>query len=124
MQINLAQETLRGLLSHWLTKRKQRSSGPQASANGVDLSSAKDSSTKNHSHGRDAEDGIEGQNSILPAFEFSRISPPSIITEGSQGGPWRKKLTELDGTEDDKDLPGWCLECILNNKMPPRENAK
>ncbi|CAA6670540.1 unnamed protein product [Spirodela intermedia] len=114
-KINLAQETLRGLLSHWLTRRKQRS-GSQASANG-DMSSGKDVTMKNHSHAREVDGGVENQNVVLPAFEFSRVSPPSIITEGSQGGPWRKKLTELDGTEDEKDLPWWCLDCILNLRI-------
>ncbi|XP_078444046.1 transducin/WD40 repeat-like superfamily protein [Wolffia australiana] len=122
-KINLAQETLRGLLSPWLAKRKQRSSGPQVSANGGDLPSGKDA-TKNHSHSNEVDDGVEGQSAVLPAFEFSRVFPPSIITEGSQGGPWRKKLTELDGSEDEKDLPWWCLDSVLKNRMPPRENAK
>jgi WD repeat-containing protein 48 len=59
-----------------------------------------------------------------PAFEFPTASPPSIITEGSQGGPWRKKSTDLDGTEDEKELPGWVIECVLHSRLPPRDNAK
>ena len=30
----------------------------------------------------------------------------------------------LDGTEYEKDFPLWCLDCVLNNKLPPRENTK
>ncbi|XP_039029165.1 WD repeat-containing protein 48-like isoform X2 [Hibiscus syriacus] len=26
--------------------------------------------------------------------------------------------------EDDKEFPSWVLDCILNNRLPPRENAK
>uniref|UniRef100_A0A1D1XI50 WD repeat-containing protein 48 n=1 Tax=Anthurium amnicola TaxID=1678845 RepID=A0A1D1XI50_9ARAE len=122
LKINLAQETLRGLLSHWLTKRRQRSIS-LASANG-DMPSGRDVALRSHSHAREVDDTVESQNMVLPAFEFSTVSPPSIITEGSQGGPWRKKLTELDGTEDEKDLPWWCPDCILNGRMPPRENTK
>jgi len=61
---------------------------------------------------------------VYPPFEFSSVSPPSIITEGSQGGPWRKKITEFTGTEDEKDFPLWCLDAVLNNRLPPRENTK
>ncbi|MQM00038.1 hypothetical protein Taro_032771 [Colocasia esculenta] len=122
LQVNLAQETLRGLLSHWLSKRRQRS-GSQAAVNG-DMSAGRDVAIRNHSHAREADDSVENQSPILPSFEFSTVSPPSIITEGSQGGPWRKKLTELDGTEDEKDFPWWCLDCVLNGRIPPRENTK
>lgn len=122
-QINLAQETLRGLLAHWLAKRRQRP-GSHASANG-DVPSGKDASVRNLPHTRlDVDDVGENHNLVLPAFEFSTVSPPSIITEGSQGGPWRKKITDLEGTEDEKDIPWWCLDCVLNGRMPPRENTK
>ncbi|XP_068659553.1 uncharacterized protein [Aristolochia californica] len=125
VKINLAQETLRGLLVHWLAKRRQKS-GSQASANGDVPSSGKDIPIRSHSHSRaEVEDGADNHSGlVLPSFEFSTVSPPSIITEGSQGGPWRKKITELDGTEDEKDLPWWCLDCVLNGRMPPRENSK
>ncbi|XP_021891204.1 WD repeat-containing protein 48 isoform X1 [Carica papaya] len=122
-KVNLARETLKGLLAHWLIRRKQRS-GSQASANG-DVPSGKDTATRSHTHSRIDMDGNADNDSIVyPPFEFSTVSPPSIITEGSQGGPWRKKITELDGTEDEKDFPWWCLECVLNNRLPPRENTK
>ncbi|XP_021891207.1 WD repeat-containing protein 48 isoform X2 [Carica papaya] len=121
-KVNLARETLKGLLAHWLIRRKQRS-GSQASANG-DVPSGKDTATRSHTHSRIDMDGNADNDSIVyPPFEFSTVSPPSIITEGSQGGPWRKKITELDGTEDEKDFPWWCLECVLNNRLPPRENT-
>ncbi|KAJ4836958.1 hypothetical protein Tsubulata_037671, partial [Turnera subulata] len=121
-KVNLARETLKGLLSHWLAKRKQRL-GSQASANG-DVSSGKDITPRSVAHPRIEVDGAENDSLVYPPFEFSTVSPPSIVTEGSQGGPWRKKITDLDGTEDDKDFPWWCLDCVLNNRLPPRENTK
>ncbi|KAK1269783.1 hypothetical protein QJS04_geneDACA005338 [Acorus gramineus] len=124
VKINLAQETLRGLLTHWMAKRRQRS-GPRLSVNG-DVPSSKDVSIRTHTHSRiEVDDGAENHNAMVhPSFEFSTVSPPSIITEGSHGGPWRKKITDLDGTEDEKDFPWWCLDCVLNGRMPLRENTK
>ncbi|KAJ0013253.1 hypothetical protein Pint_20598 [Pistacia integerrima] len=122
-KVNLARETLKGLLAHWLAKRRQKV-GSQASANG-DVSSGKDITTRSLTHSRIEVDGnVENDSMVYPPFEFSTVSPPSIITEGSQGGPWRKKITDLDGTEDEKDFPYWCLDCVLNNRLPPRENTK
>lgn len=122
-KVNLARETLKGLLSHWLTKRKQKS-GSQPPPNG-EIPSGKDISSKSISHSRIEVDGnTENDSMVYPPFEFSTASPPSIITEGSHGGTWRKKITDLDGTEDEKDFPWWCLDCVLNNRLPPRENTK
>nr|ADN33906.1 nucleotide binding protein [Cucumis melo subsp. melo] len=122
-KVNLARETLKGLMAHWFAKRKQRF-GSQASANG-DVLSGKDTSARSLSHSRlEADGNAENDSMVYPPFEFSTVSPPSIITEGSQGGPWRRKITELDGTEDEKDFPWWCLDCVLNNRLPPRENTK
>ncbi|XP_010245380.1 PREDICTED: WD repeat-containing protein 48 isoform X2 [Nelumbo nucifera] len=121
-KVNLARETLKGLLVHWLAKRRQRS-GQQASANGDP--SARDMAVRSHTHSRVEIDGnMENDFMVYPPFEFSTVSPPSIITEGSHGGPWRKKITELDGSEDEKDFPWWCLDCVLNNRLPPKENTK
>ncbi|XP_044499928.1 WD repeat-containing protein 48-like [Mangifera indica] len=122
-KVNLARETLKGLLAHWLAKKRQKV-GSQASANG-DILSGKDINTRSLTHSRMEVDGNPENDSVVyPPFEFSTISPPSTITEGSQGGPWRKKITDLDGTEDEKDFPYWCLDCVLNNRLPPRENTK
>ncbi|KAL7234922.1 hypothetical protein ACSBR1_018400 [Camellia fascicularis] len=122
-KVNLARETLKGLLAHWLTRRRQRF-GSQASANG-EVSSGKDISARSHTLSRIEVDGnAENDSMVYPPFEFSTASSPSIITEGSQGGPWRKKITDLEGTEDEKDFPWWCLDCVLNNRLPPRENTK
>ncbi|XP_044482819.1 WD repeat-containing protein 48-like isoform X1 [Mangifera indica] len=122
-KVNLARETLKGLLVHWLAKRRHKV-GSQASANG-DVLSGKDITTRSFTHSRiEVDVNAENDSMVYPPFEFSTISPPSIITEGSQGGPWRKKITDLDGTEDDKDFPYWCLDCVLNNRLPPRENTK
>ncbi|KAL2325440.1 hypothetical protein Fmac_024498 [Flemingia macrophylla] len=121
-KVNLAQETLKGLLANWLTKRKQRIGTP-ATANG-ELLSGKDSATS-LSHSQVEVDGSsETDAMVYPPFEFSIVSPPSIITEGTHGGSLRKKITDLDGTEDEKDFPWWCLDCLLNNRLPPRENTK
>ncbi|GMG99630.1 hypothetical protein Nepgr_001470 [Nepenthes gracilis] len=122
-KVNLARETLKGLLAHWLAKRKQRL-GSQSSANG-DIQSMKDISARTMIHSRIEVDGSsENDSAVYPPFEFSTVSPPSIITEGSHGGPWRKKITDMDGIEDEKDFPWWVLDCVLNNRLPPRENTK
>lgn len=123
LQINLARETLKGLLAHWLVKRKQRMGNPSP-ANG-ELLPGNDNGTRSLTHSRIEVDGnSENDAMVYPPFEFSIVSPPSIVTEGTHGGPWRKKITDLDGTEDDKDFPWWCLDCLLNNRLPPRENTK
>ncbi|KAK8477056.1 hypothetical protein V6N11_070884 [Hibiscus sabdariffa] len=121
-KLNLARETFKGLLAHWMTKRRQRL-GSQASVNGNVLS-GKDINSRSIANSRIEVDGnAENDSMVYPSFEFSTVSPPSIITEGSQGGPWRKKITELDGTEDEKDFPGWVLDCVLCNKLPSRDNT-
>lgn len=102
---------------------KRKRPGAQASVNG-DISSGRDVSIRSHSR-IEVDEAADNHNAaVLPAFEFSTVSPPSIITEGTHGGPWRKKITDLDGTEDERDLPWWCLDCVLNGRMPPRENTK
>uniref|UniRef100_A0A7N0ZS41 WD repeat-containing protein 48 n=1 Tax=Kalanchoe fedtschenkoi TaxID=63787 RepID=A0A7N0ZS41_KALFE len=122
-KVNLARETLKGLLTHWLKKRRQRF-GSQALSNGETVS-GKESSAKSLAHSKaDADGNVEIDSIVYPPFEFSTASPPSIITEGSSGCPWRKKITNLDGTEDEKDFPWWCLDAVLNNRLPPRENTK
>ncbi|CAI0432372.1 unnamed protein product [Linum tenue] len=121
-KVNLARETLKGLLIHWLSKKKHRV-GSQASSNGEVLP-GKDITSRSLSNSRVEVDGNAENDSIYPPFEFSTASPPSILTEGSQGGPWRKKTTDLDGREDEKDFPWWCLDCVLHNRLPPRENTK
>lgn len=124
---NLGQATLRGLFADWLVCRRQRASAAPV-ANGDSVTS-REGGHGNHGHGRGSNSDayLGAENRSLPtcsAFDFSSLSPPSIITEGSQGGPWRKKITELDGTEDERDLPSWCLDCLLHGRYPPRENAK
>lgn len=121
-KVNLARETLKGLLAHWLTRRRQRYV-PQATSNG-EIPSGNNISSRNTLCRIEIDGNADNDNVVYPPFEFSTTSPPSIITEGSQGGAWRKKITDLDGTEDEKDFPLWCLECVLNNKLPPRENTK
>lgn len=123
-KICLAEETLKGLFAHWLTKRRSKS-GFQAPANG-DVLPAKDISARSHSLSTRVEsnDNAEAHSSVVRhAFKFSTVSPPSIITEGSHGGPWRKKITELDGTEDEKDIPRWCLDC-LDKGVPTKDVTK
>ncbi|XP_057806683.1 uncharacterized protein LOC131021493 isoform X2 [Salvia miltiorrhiza] len=122
-KVNLARETLKGLLAHWLTKRRQRF-GSQSSANG-EIPPGKEMSTRTLTLSRiEGDSNSENDSAVYPPFEFLAASPPSIVTEGSQGGPWRKKITDLDGTEDEKDFPWWVLDCVLNNRLPPRENTK
>ncbi|KAK6128923.1 hypothetical protein DH2020_037327 [Rehmannia glutinosa] len=122
-KVNLARETLKGLLAHWLTRRRQRL-GSQTSANG-EIPTGNVLPTRTLTLSRVEGDGfIENDLTVYPPFEFSEAAPPSIITEGTQGGPWRKKITDLDGSEDEKDFPWWVLDCVLNNRLPPRENTK
>ncbi|XP_038992655.1 WD repeat-containing protein 48-like [Hibiscus syriacus] len=122
-KINLGLETLKGLLAHWMAKRRQKL-GLQTSANGNVLS-GKVTTQRSLAHSRIEVDGnAETVPTVYPPFELSTVSPPSIITEGSQGGPWRKKITELYGTEDEKHFPWWVLDCGLNNQLPSRENTK
>ncbi|CAM0950116.1 unnamed protein product [Alopecurus aequalis] len=120
LKINLAHETLRGLLLHWSKRRPKP--GPHSLSNG-DGSMGRDVSSKNLPLPRsEVDDGAENHASnVLPSFEFSTVSPPSVITESSSGGPWRKRITDLDGTEDD--LPWWCVDCAENNRFP-KENTK
>ncbi|KAG9152582.1 hypothetical protein Leryth_022964, partial [Lithospermum erythrorhizon] len=122
-KVNIARETLKGLLAHWLMKRKQKS-GSSALANG-DMPSGKDISSRTLPLSRTEVDGnAENDSLVYPPFEFSVAFPPSIMTEGSHGGPWRKKITDLDGSKDEKDFPSWVLDCVLNNRLPARENTK
>ncbi|KAI3816310.1 hypothetical protein L1987_16003 [Smallanthus sonchifolius] len=105
-RFNLARETLKGLLAHWLSKKKHKSES-HVTISKVEVDGAP-----------------ENDSAVYPPFEFSTTSPPSIITEGSHNGPWRKKITAMDGTEDEKDLPSWVLDCVLDNRLPPREHTK
>lgn len=119
----MARETIKGLLAHWLSKKKHKS-GPQPLANG-EVPPARDISGRSITLSKVEVDGApENDSAVYPPFEFSTTSPPSIITEGTQNSPWRKKITEMDGTEDEKDLPWWVLDCVLQNRLPPREHTK
>eukprot|EP00250_Pteridium_aquilinum_P009427 c18661_g1_i1 orf=203-2506(+) len=127
-KLNLGQETLRGLFSRWLIGRRQKTGGLPL-ANG-DAQPNREAGNGNHVNGRlsgnlDSHSVADNHTSIVyPAFDFSTSSSPSIISEGSHGGAWRKKLSFLDGTEDEKSLPAWCLDCLLHGRLPPRENTK
>ncbi|XP_076890559.1 uncharacterized protein LOC143541679 [Bidens hawaiensis] len=117
-KINLARETLKGLLVHWLSKKKHKP-GSQPSVNGEAPSGRSNTVSKAEVDGNSENDTV-----VYPPFAFSTVSPPSIITEGPQSGPWRKKITDLDGTEDEKEFPWWVLDCVLHNRLPPREHTK
>ncbi len=85
LQLNIGQETLRGLMANWMTRRRQRSSTTSTAANG----DAESGIGEHHPDRRpSSDDSHDDSNShqplVLPAFEFSTSSPPSIITEGSQ----------------------------------------
>ncbi|CAN0897573.1 WD repeat-containing protein 48 [Linum grandiflorum] len=122
-KVNLARETLKGLFAHWFAKRKQRH-GSQASSNG-EVIPTKDISSRSLANSRAESDGsAENDSAVYPPFEFSKLSPPSIVTEGPQGSPWRKKITELDGTEDQKDFPAWCWDYVLHNRTLPKDNSR
>ncbi|KAK4409736.1 WD repeat-containing protein 48 [Sesamum angolense] len=114
-KVNLARETLKGLLAHWVSRGEQRF-GSQTTVNG-EIPSGKDLSSRTLTLSR--VEGVIWKFAVYPPFDFLQL-----VTEGSQGGPWRKKTTDLDGTEDEKDFPWWVLDCVLNNRLPPRENTK
>jgi len=88
VQLNIGQETLRGLLAHWSTQRRAKSVAP-TTPNG-DVSPSLNSGAGEH--GSNRRTGLDDnkhepsvqQTRVLPSFEFSTQSPPSIITEGSQ----------------------------------------
>ena len=72
LQVNLARETLEGLLAHWLTKRKQRF-GSQSVANG-EVSSGKDISARSISHSRMEVDGnAENDSMVYPPLSFQQF---------------------------------------------------
>ncbi|KAI3516967.1 hypothetical protein L1887_16159 [Cichorium endivia] len=122
-KVNLARETLKGLLAPWLSKKKHKF-GSQSLANG-EAPPGRDVSSRSITLSKvEVDSNGENDFTVYPPFDFSTVSPPSIITEGSQNGPWRKKITEMDGTEDEKDLPWWVLDCVLLNRLPPREHTK
>ncbi|KAI4302976.1 hypothetical protein MLD38_038661 [Melastoma candidum] len=119
-KVNLGRETLKGLLAHWLNRRRQRI-GSQSSANGDSLP-GNNVNIRSLSHPRIDNDGNADNDSLVyPPFEFSSVVPPSVITEGSHGVLWRRRITDFDGSEDEKDLPWWSLDCVLNNRLPPRD---
>ena len=87
VQLNIGQETLRGLLAHWSTQRRAKAVAP-ATANG-DVNPILSSGVGEHGSSRRTalDDNVNEphaqQPRVLPSFEFSTQSPPSIITEGS-----------------------------------------
>lgn len=88
LQLNIGQETLRGLLAHWLSQKRLRTVAP-ATANGdaglnVSSGPGEHGSNRRTGLGDTVEEPHSQQYRVLPSFEFSTQSPPSIITEGSQ----------------------------------------
>ncbi|CAI5512538.1 unnamed protein product [Closterium sp. Naga37s-1] len=72
------------------------------------------------------EDVLSG---LLPSFEFPNQFPPSIITEGPRFGPWRRRVVTLaaDGAGWEEArllLPGWCADCVWNDRLPQRDPSK
>ncbi|KAH7285283.1 hypothetical protein KP509_33G020800 [Ceratopteris richardii] len=121
LKINLGHETLRGLFSHWLACREKKTEsspdGNEDTQNNCNIGEEKVMASNSPVKGR----------SSLPvcsAFDFSSAYPPSIITEGSEGGTWRRKIIDLSGTEDEKELPAWCLDALLHGKFSTKESTK
>jgi WD repeat-containing protein 48 len=88
LQLNIGQETLRGLLAHWLAQKRLKTVAP-ATANGdaglnVSSGPGEHGSNRRTGLGDSVEEPHSHQCRVLPSFEFSTQSPPSIITEGSQ----------------------------------------
>ncbi|CAI9270404.1 unnamed protein product [Lactuca saligna] len=120
-KINLGRETLKGLLAPYFSKKKVRfvSQSPV-----IGEAPSKDISFKNIPLSRPKADAnVQSDSIVYPPFQFSIASPPSIITEISHIGIWKKKITHLHGIEDD-DFPRWVLDAVLLNQMPPRKHTK
>lgn len=73
-------------------------------------------------HGCDTRHSTISSGLCVAFFLRCRIS--FLLSRLLQGVPWRKKATELDETVDEKDLPGWCVDCVLHGRSSQRENAK
>jgi WD repeat-containing protein 48 len=86
LKLNIGQETLRGLMANWMARRRQRTSIISATANGDVESGVGEHRSDHQPPTDDSHDDVINihQPSVLPSFEFSNSSPPSIITEGSQ----------------------------------------
>eukprot|EP00897_Mesotaenium_endlicherianum_P003029 jgi/Mesen1/2754/ME000017S02121 len=119
-KINIGQETLKGVLHHWQQQQQPHSKEHEVPNGGPPHTAATVSP-----EGASATNGPADDNAELPAaFDFSRSCTPSIMTEGSEGGPWRRKASELDGSEDARQLPWWCIDCVLHNQLPSQNPAK
>ncbi|GAQ87661.1 Transducin/WD40 repeat-like superfamily protein [Klebsormidium nitens] len=129
LKLNLGEYTLRGLFSHWLAGRREREKRqPPPDPAPQDSPSAPGDSpgppTPDPQDRRQSDSQPEaGPASLPPAFQFSSAAPPSIMTEGAEGGPWRRRATELTGDEGDESIPGWAREA-LHGKLPQRDQAK
>lgn len=125
VKINLGQHTLRGLFEHWLARNHCSTALPNGDAlNGTLPEAPVDGGAASASSGEDVPGDEPWLDGVLPAFQFSRTCPPSIITEGTHGGPWRRKATDLLGTEGPREIPQWCIDATLHNKLPLREPPK
>ncbi|KZV24977.1 hypothetical protein F511_01947 [Dorcoceras hygrometricum] len=79
-KVNLARETLKGLMAQWLTKKRQRF-GSRALANG-DIPPGKEMSARTLTLSRvEGDDNSENDSTVYQPFEFSAACPPSIVTE-------------------------------------------
>lgn len=133
VQLNLGEYTLKGLFSHWLARKHEREAllppptevPPDSPSLPDDSPSPSPSPSPSGPPERQQSDSQAeaGPGSLPPAFRFPSAAPPSIMTQGAEGGPWRRRATELTGEEGPESIPAWCLDA-LEGKLPPRDQAK
>jgi WD repeat-containing protein 48 len=72
-------------------------------------------------NGRGKEDtfeieGIKKEEESDSIFHFATESSPAVIVSGDAHSlPWKKRCSEMDGTED---IPLWAAKCVLDGKYP------
>jgi len=61
-------------------------------------------------------DEISKEENLDSIFRFSSESSTAVIVSGDAYSlPWKKRCSEMDGTED---IPVWAAKCVLDNKYP------
>ena len=61
-------------------------------------------------------EGIKKEEESDSIFHFAAESSPAVIVSGDAHSlPWKKRCSEMDGTED---IPIWAAKCVLDKKYP------
>ena len=55
----------------------------------------------------------------------SRMPVPSVMCEDCNGVPWRRRVTDFDGSEiEGEHVPAWAVECVLHGQLPQQRDMK